>query len=600
MKSASLQNKLIISFTAVIGISFLIMMALFYGYMHRYIKNDVAEAMEDIAAATSAQLDNAVYNLDRIALGMLGSREIIDGMTKMTTKTPGSISQFDKFDFQREVDRQIFTLNTPLFTSPMVSVINPDYDLFFSWSITGQDRDRVAQRLHFIEWEARVHEAEGGKVLIPPRQSEWTTKENRVFSVARAVRTSTGQDMGILEVQQYASVLDDICAPQSDSWLCVVLDGQGSVIYPASADKETWEALSSLGEESGEARLLLGDNYIYTSEYSSYTGWRTFVLRPKNEIFRAARIITRFILYAAALILVLAVAAIVILSRSLTMPLRRLGRTMEAVDIGNMSVLPDDYSDNDEIARLNLSFQSMIERIDQSLKQAVQAKSEESRAYLLALQSQMNPHFLYNTLNTIAVLAEENGQSEIDEICRHLVSMLRYVSDYSHSRVTLEEELCHTRRYLRLLKTRYEDGLSFRFITKGTLEGTTVPRLILQPLVENSYRHGLCSVQPPWEIEITVCAFADGFSLLVRDNGRGFMPGEAEELAGSIQAACEDNTKSPEKKTESLERVGILNTYMRLYLEYGENITLKIGNNESGGAYVLLSVGGEPALEVKK
>ena len=595
LQKINLQYKLIISFTLPILISFLALTLFFYQYVRNYTDRDSRKSMEDIAQSINNQLDGEIYSLDRIALGMLGNKELIDGLTRLDIhdgKNSAALA-LEKYEFQKLVDKLIFTLNTPILTSPMISVFNPGKDYFFAWSISGLDQTTVNTNLYRLDWQEKVAEMSGGKVLLPPRQNEWTSKPDTVFSVARAIMTSKGQFLGLLEVQQKYSVLEKICSPNSDTWVTIVLDDQGNRIYPLETgglDEALQKMLRSTRADGELDFDAVSETYIISGADSEYTGWKTVVLRPKQEVFKATALLFQFILYAILAILLLVLAAVILISKTLTRPIRKLRASMETVDIGQMDVKLDSEPGNDEIYLINRSFERMIERIDLSVKQRVQAQQEEARAYLLALQSQTNPHFLYNTLNTISVLADENGQEVIFKISTHLVDMLRYVSDYNNTKVPLQSEIKYAQQYLYLLKTRYEDKLAFDFSIEGTPEQVMVPKLILQPLVENGYRHGLLSVPPPWKIGVTVEAYSSYFKITVTDNGGGFSPEVIDELTRRMENFRISDNPALELKNIRLDNVGLFNTYSRLYLEYGGNVNIIITNNEPKGSSVTITV----------
>lgn len=591
-RTNNLKTKLIWSFTTIILISFLGITVCFYAYIHNFIVKDVRKSMDDLANSISNQLDSELYSLDRIALGMLGNKEFTDGLTQLNNRSGDapSLLALEKYEFQKLVDKLIFTLNTPILTSPMISVIQPDHDYYFGWSIAGPDQPAVKSALHDIPWLSKVQEAQGAKVIIPPGQNRWTSRQDTVISLTRAIMSTKGRFLGVLEVQQSYNIIEDICASSATQRLTVVMDADDNLIYPAVLPWQDDAASALSGTEAG-GELTLGDTkYVYAAAVSEYSGWRTLILYPNHAVFRNTALLFQFVLYAIIIILLVSVTAVFIISEGLTKPLRELRTKIREIDADRLNIRFGADSGDDEIHQLNMALEQMLERIDLSIKQQAQAQQEEARSYLLALQSQMNPHFLYNTLNTISVLADETGEEDIGIICRYLVEMLRYVGNYDRSQVTLAQEVQHTRQYLTLLKTRFEDNLTFTITTTGDLEAATVPKLILQPLAENCYKHGLCAIAPPWHISVDVQSAEDGITLIVRDNGGGFLPDAIAAIQDQIQNFRVAADALSEMRNLTLSNVGLLNTYSRLFLRYGHAASLQIKNLEPCGSQVVIFI----------
>lgn len=596
------QSKLTWSFAVIVTISFLITFFILFSNLSNRAVKDTRKNLMEIAQGIRNQLDAEISGMDRIAMGMLGSKEFVDGMVQLSMSSYGAGNKltFLKYEFQKFFDKLVSALNTPLLTTPMISVFNDERGYHFGWSIQGLDKPFINRAVYTIPWTVEVATLRGGKALLPPRQNEWTSKKDLVFSVARAVMTTKNQYLGVLEVQQKASVLNSICASNVDATIIVVLDRQGRLIYPFTPlgyEDELLEATAKKPVGSLSLRQL-EDNYLYASSFSEYSGWTTLVMRPESLVFHTAALAFRLVFLSLIMVLLLALLSVVIISRKLSAPIRSLRVSIEKVDAKSPALTPEAEETNDEVSLLRHSFENLLGRIDIINRQKVQAQQDEADAYLLALQSQMNPHFLYNTLNTITALAEENDQDLIVNLSRQLVAMLRYIGDYKRTKVSLHEEVTCCKQYLSLLKSRYEDNLSYRIETTGDLDLCRVPKLILQPLVENSYKHGLSAVNPPWEIIVQVIvAKDDSFEMAITDNGGGFSQDVILGIQESIRSL--NASSNPAASIRSLGRtnIGLFSTYSRLFLEYGKSVNLTIKNNPGAGCTLSLSVGARAGVK---
>jgi two-component system sensor histidine kinase YesM len=585
------------SFALLTLLTFLFVFAIFYQNIRDNANREIRQALRDQAASIGARLDSEVYDLDRIALGMLGSKDFVDALIELQVSRSGSPQDLAKlkYEFQKQVDRLIFTLNTPILTSPMIDVFDETQGDFFGWSIRGLDQPAIRRALGSIPWVEDAAALKGAKLLVPVRQNEWTTRTDPVFSIVRAVMTTKDKLLGILEVQQGADVIEDACASGFPTQTVVVVNDRGERIYPLEPVGFLDGLLKAAGAaQEGSVRLdgLTGAR-LYASKRSEYTGWTTIALRPEDDVLHTAMLAYRLVAFSLIAVLLISLTAVFLISRRLTAPIRALRASVEQADAAEPRLAPTEGDGIDEVSQLKQSFERLLKRIDLSTRQRVQAQQEEARAHLLALQSQMSPHFLYNTLNTIGLIAEENGQQVVADISRQLVGMLRYVGDFSRSKVPLSEEIAHCEKYLSLLKSRYEDGLSYAIQVTGDADAVVVPKLILQPLCENSYLHGLNQVPPPWRIDVAVEARLDGgFEIRVTDNGRGFSEEALRDVRERIAGFRVAENPATGVKQMGLDNIGLISTHSRLFIEYGGRVRLDIQNLEGGGCAVTIRVEG--------
>lgn len=227
----------------------------------------------------------------------------------------------------------------------------------------------------------------------------------------------------------------------------------------------------------------------------------------------------------------------------------------------------------------------MQTKLQLSLEDVVSARTLAIEAKMLALQSQMNPHFLYNTLSSISILAEENENDKIIKMCADLSLLLRYISSGTYRSVRLEQEIEHTVSYINLIKVKYEERIEFFIQIDEALNQIKVPKLIIQPLVENSVKYGL-EVEPPWVITVQGYIKENNWYIQVRDNGTGF----TSEYLDSFHQQVKSITAENNLPDLNINGMGLLNLYTRLWLIYKESMVFSIGNCSDGGA--LVTIGG--------
>jgi two-component system sensor histidine kinase YesM len=270
------------------------------------------------------------------------------------------------------------------------------------------------------------------------------------------------------------------------------------------------------------------------------------------------------------------------ISRSIYIPIKKLHDVTSTITKNDLQALVT-HDNVDEITELGMSFNIMIGRIRELLDAKVKEQENLKRAELRALQAQINPHFLYNTLDTIIWMAESKKTEEVIQIVSALSSFFRISLSKGRDWITIGEEVERTRSYLTVQKMRYRDIMDYRIEVDDRVSGNTILKLILQPLVENALYHGIKNKRQGGTIIVRAKQKNEDDVLLeVEDDGIGFTP---EKLA-QLQAELDDD--SGDIKLESGFGIGNVNKRIRLY--YGKPYGISIQSEYSAGTCVSLVI----------
>jgi two-component system sensor histidine kinase YesM len=257
-------------------------------------------------------------------------------------------------------------------------------------------------------------------------------------------------------------------------------------------------------------------------------------------------------------------------SRTISRPIGELALAMKSVEEGSLET-KETHTTIDEFTRLDNSFNAMVTQISNLLEITREEETKLAEAERKALESQMNPHFLFNTLNTIKALAKIHGEEQIYTITIKLGKLLRSAIDNHESECTLEESMALAESYLTIQQIRYGEKLSVTTSIDDRCRKTKTPKLIIQPLVENSVVHGLEPKAGQWHVEVKIGLDGDFVTILITDDGVGFpppgVPKDLDELANS-------------------SHVGVYNVYRRLVLRYGDKMTFAITSEQDRGTAV--------------
>jgi two-component system sensor histidine kinase YesM len=309
---------------------------------------------------------------------------------------------------------------------------------------------------------------------------------------------------------------------------------------------------------------------------------------PAKDLTEQADLVRNVTILVFIVIVLITSVIAVFFSWNVTRPLKRLSSLMKTVEMGNFEVDLKVQS-GDEVGTLARSFNSMVGTIRELIQKNYQIEIRQKEAELYALQSQINPHFMYNTLETIGMAVEEGDREPVVEMVTLLGRMLRFsVSNQSKS-VTIGEEVQHVQDYLTIQKYRFEDRLQFNLVQDlGAREYHTLytPKFILQPVVENAIKHGL-EMRKTLEIHISVSQEFGARSgktdlvLRVRDNGPGIPEEQLERMENMLRSASFKGRSS---------QFGLSNVNARIVMMHGPEYGIQIHSIEGKGTEVTIRI----------
>ena len=289
------------------------------------------------------------------------------------------------------------------------------------------------------------------------------------------------------------------------------------------------------------------------------------------------RINNRF-LGLALLAILLLVPAIVILSfyipRSISRPIRELSEVTEQVAGGDLAVRAG-TDEGVEVAALGESLNVMIDKIRELLDQVKNEQERLHQAEFRVLQAQINPHFLYNTLDAIVWLAEDGQQRQVVHMVRSLSEFFRTSLNQGRDIVTVREEVLHVRSYLEIQQVRYQDILTYEIDVPEELESYRIPKITIQPLVENALYHGIKNKRGQGKITVSGTRREDGFEIRVTDNGIGMREEQLEKIRRELK-----------ERPKEAEYFGLYNVNERIRLDFGAEYGISLESRWQEGTTV--------------
>lgn len=273
-------------------------------------------------------------------------------------------------------------------------------------------------------------------------------------------------------------------------------------------------------------------------------------------------------------------------SRRLTQPLRDIIRHMGLVESGNFSGrIP--VTSNDELGDLTRRFNQMSAQLDTYTKQVYVSKIKQTEAELNALKSQIYPHFLYNTLEIIRMTAVSRQDNMVAEMVEALSDQIRYVIGTVNDLVPLRKEIDNLTKYVYLLNCRFNNKVSFS-CSCGHLADCLIPKLILQPMVENAFIHGIKPMEGPGHIQLGAERVEDKIVLTVMDNGVGMSSEEVDRIYALL-----DSDQPGEKKDYEWGSIGLKNVHDRLRYLYGTEYGISLFSTPGVGTVIHVTIPGD-------
>lgn len=364
------------------------------------------------------------------------------------------------------------------------------------------------------------------------------------------------------------------------------LNDNGEIIFTNQSDlqgsgEELRNALSQKEEHRNgyDTIDLLGQSFLLMEAGSNTSGIRLISLTPLSYIDSQIGQLQKSILISGVMVWLLTVVLIYMLLRLLTVPLRMLSVQMKKTGEGDFRTRVD-AEGSQEIRGLSESFNSMVSHIDQLIKRTYVAELSEKDARLAALEAQLNPHFLYNTLQAISTEALINDQPQIHRMITSLASNLRYTIK-SDTLVPLKREMSYVSDYIFLQKIRMDDALEFYSRIDPDTQDCLIPKISIQTLVENSIIHGKSGDKDVIRIEVLSQYHDNTVVITVRDNGCGIAPEQLEKLYADFDL---------QKNTGKNGGIGLANLHSRLGLLYDKPASMEIRTRETEYTEITLNL----------
>ncbi|MEC0239515.1 sensor histidine kinase [Paenibacillus dokdonensis] len=446
------------------------------------------------------------------------------------------------------------------------------------------------------EWYKKLGESSGNMVwlgLYSGSPINTMQQQDKVFVFGRKLYDLTNhKEIGILVIETNPSPIMEALSNVSISpGTRVYILGEDQKVIASSGQKGAKQPqLDQLPRPSEDENIVVDStsNQLIVAANTSLAGWTIYGLTPKNDIRAEVYQTTKYLIIVAFLLIILSTVLASIVSRNIASPLKLLIREMKKVEMGNFSGSVN-VNSFDEINSLVSSFNRMVHRMDELIETIKISTVSEKNAQLQALQSQVNPHFLYNTLDMIYWMLDEQENERLSRVVLSLSQMFRYSSNWEEaSRTTLRRELEQIRHYLTIIETRLGGRLRTEIAADEAWMDVVLPKMTIQPIIENAVKYGLEPQGSLGYLRVTTEVHENKLHIKVEDNGAGMDEQTLERVRETL--SLRQSGISNEGEPGSRRGIGLRNVHDRLVMMFGEAYGLQIESTLKQGTMVEITI----------
>ena len=559
IKPQSIQMTIALSFTIVSVISMGILGISLYNRFVNKMEDMTTQSAEQLLNQTAINLESYLRNMRRISDAMYYS--VIKDKDLATDSLDEEMNLLYEANKDNLISIACYTNDGRLVAAAPVATEKNNLDIVDQeWftEATGQ-----MENVHFSTPHVQ------NLFDDPSYRYYW------VVSLSQAVELTSGGNstLGVLLVDMnYSSIEQLLTKANTDnaSEYVYLMDGSGELIYHPKqkliyTDLFSENNLVAASYEDGSHKEEYdGEKRIVTVKTISYTGWKIVSVVPMSSFDMGISGMRMFVILLMSLSMLMIILLNQFVSANIAKPLKRLNDSVKDWEAGNMN--PDIYVGGSlEVEHLGKTLRSTVAQIQELMHDILVEQEEKRKSELDALQSQINPHFLYNTLDSIVWMIEGERYEDAVFMVTQLASLFRISLSRGKTIISMEDELKHDRNYMNIQKIRYKNKFTVEFQVEDAILSCCTVKLVIQPLLENAIYYGMESMDGDGEITVVGYRKGDDVYVEVRDNGLG-MPDEM------VDALLTENNRVRKHGSG----VGLINVHNRIRLRFGEPYGLEI------------------------
>ena len=580
-RNMKLQNKLAITYLLICLIPLIISSFVIYNYSVKSLEETSSEFAAIYNSQIVTNIDNFIRDYDNITKSILVDNDLI-----IRDRQGENAGMIDRVNRQTAVQKVLMRLHTLKPEIENIALVTDNGSLYQFGRTGSSIREEL---LREQQWFQKALESEEPLTVTAIHDKSYYDKNKNeiVLTVCRIILDSRGNNVGILLFDihpQYLLQLNDdfLLARNTYNMRLTVTDKENRILYDSDilSGMTTWEEAYKNGYSSNED----SGNFLLLSNETEQSRLRVITEIPRSRLlFKIDRI--NYITWMAVLICVSAsLAASILFSRTITRPIKKLRVAMKSAEEGQYVTmkLP---AYGDEIGSLVRSYNRMISKIRALIEDVYIAEIKQKHARFLALQTQINPHMLYNTLESIRMKAVMSDDDEVADMIKALAGMFRAVLKTEAGENYIADEIEYAENYIKLQNVRYNNCFTLHILLPAEMLKKRIIPMVFQPIVENCILHGYQNFGTELNIYVEGRAEGGGIFLRFSDDGVGMEHSRAEKLNRLLaQAFGEQNRAVLSDDGEG--SIGLKNIAERIQLQYGDAAYLAVLPQEPRGTVI--------------
>lgn len=582
-----MASKLILVFSLVSVIPLIVSSLVLYQVSTSSLEAAMEETTSIFSSQIASDMNGFVSDYDSLTKSLLVNDGLMDNLAE---DIPIS-KQIENKLYYREMVTKLMTMDSEI---QSVIIMNEKGN-YYQYDRSGKSLDH--EKLTEQDWFQKLLEQDETLFLTPLHNCSYYDKNQDQITVTfgRKVYGFNGRYKGLILIDLPPASLIKL----SDAFLLErnqynikinITDADGGLIY----DSDLSSGRVNYSEIDEEELLMYQKNpedYLVIEDTTEQLGMKVSTVIPRSKMFLRVSFIQRVtVLLVVGLVLII-VAASILFSKRMVRLLRKLQGSMKQLENGKYELIMDVVG-NDEIGSLVKSYNHLVGKIEALIEEVYEAGIRQKNAQFLALRTQINPHFLFNTLESIRIKAILNGDDAVADMVKMLAKIFRTVLDSDKKNYKVREELENIRSYIRLQNIRFDNVITLEEDIDPEICQAKIMSILFQPVVENCFKYGSKECGVPIQITITGRLTEERMMVFtIRDDGLGMSPKKLEEVRASLCTEQEVPLRRDTGEEESgSHRIGLRNIAERLRLRYGSDGELRIVSSDKNGTVVEIRV----------
>lgn len=582
-----MASKLIFVFSMVSVIPLLISSFVLYRISAISLEAAMEETTSIFSSQIASDMNAFVSDYDSLTKSLLVNGGLMDNLD---TNIPISQQIKNKL-YYREMVMKLMTMESEI---QSITIMNEAGEYY--------QYDRNGKTLNYEEliqqkWFLNQQKQSDTLFLTPLHDCSYydKNKDQIIVTFGRKVYGKNGKYAGLILIDLPPASIIKL----SDAFLLErnqynikinITDAEGGLIY----DSDLSSGRVNYSEINKEELLMYQknpNNYLVIEETTKQLGMKVNTVIPRSTMFLRISFIQKVTLLLVVILIVVIISAAILFSKRMVHLIRKLQNSMKCLEGGNYELITDSVG-NDEIGSLVKSYNHMVGKMEALIEEVYQAGVCQKNAQFLALRTQINPHFLFNTLESIRIKAILNGDDAVADMVKMLAKIFRTVLDSDKKNYRVRDELENIRSYIQLQNIRFDNVITLREDIDPQIYDARIMSILFQPVVENCFKYGSKESGIPIQILITGQLAEENMMVFtIRDDGQGMTPERLEAVRRELYLAQDVEIQEEKSGEESAShRIGLRNIAERLHLRYGSDGKLRIVSSDEQGTVVEIHV----------